>query len=168
MLDIFPQDEYSLFDDLIEQAIDVAAIGVTPLVGIDPTRVTLVLSLATSPGQAAIVSTSKSGTSGIYLASPYANAQVFTYKLHGRLVTSAWYAWVPAGGPATKVTVITGTMMRPPELYGYDTVFKKANSVVPANTASVGRDTRAVRGYLRTTLLPRALRERLPGILGEG
>jgi len=167
MIDIFPADEYGLYDAPAESVVTVAAAGVTSLCQIDPTRVILVISQTDNTGSPVSITTSGKNTSGIYMPNGQGQQFLINYPQHGPLVCAAWSAWVPGGAGTGKITVITVSLRRSPTMYGYRDVFHAAGPSEPHAPIDIQpAASKPVRIPSNRAIL-RFLHDRRPDLFGE-
>ena len=165
MLGLWPQDEQNLFDGPIV-TVTVAVAGWGPLIPADPSRVLLLISSDGTAGAFVLPGGGQpaGATTPGYALIPNAPALVLTYNLHGPLVSAEWQATGITGN--ANVTTVEYFLRRNPAHYGHDGVFPQNKSAPPSNSNARQRGARMLSGIGRSAVLPRALRERLPGILG--
>lgn len=153
MFGINPQDEFSLYENPV--AVNITAINnqVVPIVGADPSRVLLVLSVSTPNGSALVAPTGLAiANQGILLLQAL-NSLVLSSDEHGILCQCGWDSFGTAVG--NHITAITVALRRPPEMYGYQGVFHQRGpapgmpvaSLPPARFSSKPR-AQAPRGVL--------------------
>lgn len=165
MFGIFPQDEFYLTDG--PESVSISASGGWDIVvQPDPSRVFISFSGNASNIfflQPTIALTGGAVQAGICLSQ---NSPVYTltYPLHGPMCAQGW-SMISFAGAVLFVTSLF--LRRPPQMYGYDTFVKAKQPVDPPNGPLRQRGAAQPSGIRRATVLPRALRERLPGILGE-
>ena len=165
MLNIFPADEYALFDAPVVTYVNGDLNLTKQLVGIDPTRAVLIISAPPSstvyvfPGAG---NTGPSNTEGIL-----ANGQnlVLNWQQHGPLVCSDWY--IQHGPSGIPVTAVTLSLRRNPKTYGYQDVLAKQEAQDTHASYHLPTRSRSAVKIPSNRAILRFLHERRPDLFGE-
>lgn len=164
MLDnIWHLDAYQLYDTPTEvsQSLFGVAAG-TQIIPPDPSRVLLVCNYA---GSIMSMSTN-SGPYTTLQGMQFGNAMlplVLNWEKHGPLVTSAWFL---VQSDQSTFTWFGVSLQRNPEIYGYPHAYIDRTAAGLSASVVRKRGASLLGANRQPAVLPRALRERLPGILG--